>query len=151
MWTWYYHQYSSFHKFILSNKQLICATKRTITSQSYAAGRANNTELLMLLSNLKVNAWLKILRGILWNSWNVLTRMCKRKKDAFWVGITKCQLLNLTNKPYWFNGDLIETSNYCILMWKGCASVGVFASSIVAYNKILLVVITVFLMLFIGT
>ena len=40
---------------------------------SYAAGRANNTELLMLVSDFKVNSRLKnTQRNFQWNPWNAL-------------------------------------------------------------------------------
>ena len=42
-------------------------------SKSYAAGRASNTELLMLVSDFKVNSRLKnTQRNFQWNPWNVL-------------------------------------------------------------------------------
>ena len=49
----------------------------SLQAKSYVAGRANNTELLMLVSEFKVNSRLKnIQRNFQWNPWNAL------KEDA---------------------------------------------------------------------
>ena len=49
-------------------------------AKTYAVGRANNMELLMLVLGFVMNSRLKILIGI---PWNVLTRMHgKRKKKV---------------------------------------------------------------------
>ena len=44
-----------------------------LQAKSYATGRANNTELLMLVSDFKVNSRLKTTqRNFQWNPWNAL-------------------------------------------------------------------------------
>ena len=49
------------------------ATNLIVISQNYAAGRANNTELLMLVSDFKVNSRLKnTQKNFQWNPWNTL-------------------------------------------------------------------------------
>ena len=63
-------------KIQLSHTLLLCA-------KSYVAGRANNTELLMLVSDFKVNPRLKnTQRHFQWNSWNALNGDAY-KKDTF--------------------------------------------------------------------
>ena len=45
----------------------------SLQAKSYAAGRANNTKLLMLVSDIKVNSRLKnAQRKFQWNPWNAL-------------------------------------------------------------------------------
>ena len=45
----------------------------SLQAKSYAAGRANNTQLLMLVSDVKVNSRLKnTQRNFQWNPWNAL-------------------------------------------------------------------------------
>ena len=45
----------------------------SLQAKSYAAGRANNTKLLMLVSDVKVNSRLKnTQRNFQWNPWNAL-------------------------------------------------------------------------------
>ena len=45
----------------------------SLQAKSYAAGRANKTELLMLVSDFKVNSRLKnTQRNFQWNRWNTL-------------------------------------------------------------------------------
>ena len=45
----------------------------SLLAKTYAAGRANNTELLMLVSDFKVNARLKNTQtDFPWNPWNAL-------------------------------------------------------------------------------
>ena len=45
----------------------------SLQAKSYAAGRANNTKLLMLVSDIKVNSRLKnTQRNFQWNPWNAL-------------------------------------------------------------------------------
>ena len=45
----------------------------SLYAESYAAGRANNTKLLMLVSDFKVNYRLKnTQRNFQWNQWNSL-------------------------------------------------------------------------------
>ena len=59
--------------------------------QTYAAGRASNTELLMLVLDLKVDYRLKkYFKVFLWNVWNVLMRMCRQKKNMTQVGLSNC-------------------------------------------------------------
>ena len=74
----------------------------------------------MLVLNMMVKCMLKILNGILWNPWNVLTRMCRRKKKKWhflYIGgravliTTVTKLLDTKNVFYGFNDDLIETIN----------------------------------------
>ena len=53
----------------------------SLQAKSYAAGRANNTELLMLVSDFKVNSRLKILKGIFSGVHGMpLTRMRRKIK-----------------------------------------------------------------------
>ena len=54
----------------------------------------------------------------LWNPWNVLTRMSRRRKRHFLyiagrddLIATNAILLNIKHKFYGFSGDLIETIN----------------------------------------
>ena len=50
-------------------------------AKSYAAGRANNTKLLMLVSDVKVNSRLKnTQRNFQWNSWNALNEGAYKKR-----------------------------------------------------------------------
>ena len=48
-----------------------------LLAKSYAAGRANNTELLMLVADFKENSRLKnTQRNLQWNPWNPLNKDC---------------------------------------------------------------------------
>ena len=58
--------------------------------------------------------------ALLWNPWNVLTRMDRRRKkenDTFCTSgrddqiATRTKLFNIKYKFYGFGGDLIETIN----------------------------------------
>ena len=52
---------------------------KLLLAKSYAAGRANNTELLMLVSDVKVNSRLKILKGIFSGIHGMpLMRVCRK-------------------------------------------------------------------------
>ena len=45
----------------------------SLLAKTYAAGRANNTELLMLVSDFKMNSRVKnTQRNFQWNPWNTL-------------------------------------------------------------------------------
>ena len=84
-------------------------------AKSYAAGRANNTELLMLVLDFKVNFRLKILKGIF--SGIPLTRMHIKKDTLLYnrgshaILATSTKSLDIKSKVYRSNGDLIETNN----------------------------------------
>ena len=54
-------------------------------AKTYAVSRDSKIELLMLVSDIIVISRLKILK---WNPWNVLTRMCRRKKEINDVSYT---------------------------------------------------------------
>ena len=54
----------------------------------------------------------------LWNAWNVLTRMCRRRKNTFCSCVggddqitTSAQLFDITYESYGFGADLIDTIN----------------------------------------
>ena len=57
------------------------ATKLVILSQAYAAGTGSNIELLKLVLNIEVDYRLTILIRVLWNNYNVLMRMHRRKNN----------------------------------------------------------------------
>ena len=75
-------------KIQLSHTLLLCA-------KSYVTGRASNTELLMLVSDFKVNPRLKnTQRHFQWNSWNALNGDAhKRTLSVHWGVVTPHLLL----------------------------------------------------------
>ena len=89
-----------------------------LLAKSYAAGRANNTELLMLVSDFKVNSRLKILKGIFSGIHGMpLTRM-RRKKDTLPYNrvVTQFSLLApncliSSSEIYRPGGGPVETNN----------------------------------------
>ena len=57
-----------------------------LLAKSYAAGRANNTELLMLVLDFKVNSRLKnTQRNFQWNPWNALNKDEYKKRRYFTI------------------------------------------------------------------
>ena len=75
-------------------------------------------ELLMLVSHFTMIYDEKYSKVFLWNAWNILTRMQRRKNDRLYtsrVGTikisTRAKLLDIVHKPFGFNSDIIEAIN----------------------------------------
>ena len=68
----------------------------------------------MLVSDFMVNYMLKILKGILWNAWNVLTMMYRKNVTLLYIKdedhqiATSAKLLGTMYKSNGFRDDLIE-------------------------------------------
>ena len=81
----------------------------------FAAGRANNIELLILVLDLSEMQAEKCSRVFLWNAWNILTRMHRRKNDTFYTSsardtqiATQGSVLKLLLFAL-YNNDIAET------------------------------------------
>ena len=77
----------------------------------------------MPVSDIMVNSRLKnYLQWHFWNSWNVLTRMCRKKKkrQVLYIGnsgiliATGANLLDIKYEFYGFNDNLRDTINYLV-------------------------------------
>ena len=87
--------------------------------KSYAAGRANNTKLLMLVSDFKVNSRLKILKGIFSGIHGMPLTSMRRKKDytlpynrvVMRFSLLAPNCLISSAEVYKPGGDLVETNN----------------------------------------
>ena len=96
------------------------AANLTVISQSYVASRASKPELLMLVSDFKINSRLKnTQRHFQWKMpWNALNEDVYKRNTLPYVqwGIhtllaAATDLLNIKYKFYGSGGDLIETYN----------------------------------------
>ena len=99
----------------------MAATKLISLFKPYAASRESNIELLMLVSDFMVNSMLQNTQWVfLWNAWNVLSRIHRRKKKKGQILYMVCRnnqtgtsvkLLDIAHESYGFSTDLIETIN----------------------------------------
>ena len=90
----------------------------SLKAKSYAAGRANNIELLMLVSDFKVNSRLKNTQRIFSGIHGMpLMRMCRKNDSLPYIRgshailATSPKLLDIKSEVHRSGGDLIETNN----------------------------------------
>ena len=100
----------------------LTTTKLAILSQNYAAGRASNIKLLMLVLEFKVDYRLKYTQRYFCGMYGMSQWGCIEEKeeecDAFCASpgrenqiTTSAKLLDIKHKSYGFNGDLTEAIN----------------------------------------
>ena len=97
----------------------LLATNLTILSQNLCCKQRKEDRVINVSFRLHGEFYAKkYLKVFLWNPWNVLTRMHRRKKRHFCTYLrrdnqiaTSAKLLDITYESYGFSADLIETIN----------------------------------------